>query len=59
MWIVLSEIINILRNLHKKNLGCPRKFCNRFMYIASSSGNSLLNLNLPFKVILMRFEVVF
>ena len=29
------------------------------MYIAPSSGEPLLNLNLPFKWILRRFEVVF
>ena len=29
------------------------------MYIAPASGHALLNLNLPFKLILMRFEVCF
>ena len=39
--------------------GCPWEFDNRFMYIAPSNGHSLLNINVPFKVILWRFEVVF
>ena len=34
-------------------------FYHRFVYIASSSDHSLLTLNLPFKVILRKFEVVF
>ena len=34
-------------------------FYHRFMFIAPSSDHSLLTLNLPFKVILRRFEVVF
>ena len=36
----------------------PWEFYHRFMYIAPSSDHSLLTLNLPFKVILRRFEVV-
>ena len=42
-------------------LGCPWKFYHRFMYIhvGPSSGRALLNLILPFKLILRRFEVVF
>ena len=44
-------------------LGCPRKFYHRvtgmYMYIAPSSGNISLNFNMPFKLILRRFEVVF
>ena len=51
LWIVLSETINILRNLKKENGGCPQEVYHRFMYQASSSDNSLLTLNLPFKVI--------
>ena len=56
MWIVLSETVH-LRNLPppKKKLtfsGCLREFYHRLMYIASSSGHSLLNLNVPFKVVL-------
>ena len=39
--------------------GCPRKFYHRFMYIAPSSGHELMNLDLHFKLILRRFEVVF
>ena len=62
LWIVLSETINILRNLHKKkrtySFGMPQEFYHRFMYIAPSSGEPLPNLNLPFKWILWRFEVV-
>ena len=43
LWIVLSETINILRNLHKANiLGMSRKFYQRFMYIAPSSGYALI-----------------
>ena len=49
LWIVLSQTINILIN---KILGCPQEFYHRFTYIAPSSGHSLLNLNVPFKVIL-------
>ena len=37
----------------------PQKNYHRFMYIAPSSDHALLNLNLPFKLILRRFEVVF
>ena len=39
--------------------GSPREFYHRFVCIAPSSDHSLLSLNLPFKVILWRFEVVF
>ena len=39
--------------------GCPRKFCQKVMYIAPSSGHISLNSNMPFKVILRRCEVVF
>ena len=39
--------------------GCPRKFSHRVMYIAPSSGHISLNINMPFKLILRRFEVVF
>ena len=37
--------------------GCPRKFGHRFMYIhvAPSSGHSLMNLNVHFKLTLRRF----
>ena len=38
-------------------LRCPRTFDPRFMYIGPSSGQPLLDLDLPFKWIL-RFEVV-
>ena len=41
-----------------KFLGCPRKFYHWFMHIAPSIGHLLMNLYLPFKVIL-RFEVIF
>ena len=55
MWIVLFENINILEKFaHKRR----REFYHRFMYIAPSSDHSMINLNLPFKVILRRFEVV-
>ena len=65
LWTVLSETINILRNLHKqKNFffflgGGPWKCYHRFMYIAPSSDHSLLVINLPFKLILRRFEFCF
>ena len=39
--------------------GCPPKFCHRVMYIAPSSGHISLNFNMPFKLILRSFEVVF
>ena len=39
--------------------GGGQEFYHRFMYIAPSSDSSLLTLNLLFKVILKRFEVVF
>ena len=45
--------------LKLKFLGYPKKFYHRFMYIAPSSGHALENINLPFKLILLRFEVVF
>ena len=61
LWIVFSETINILSKLHIKLtfLGCPRKFYHRVMYIAPSSGHISLNCNMPLKLILRRFEVVF
>ena len=40
-------------------LGCPRKFYHRVVYIAPSSGHESVNHNLPFELILRRFEVVF
>ena len=59
-WIVLSETIHILRKLKNiKFLGCSRKFYHRFMYIPPSSGEPLPSVNLPFKWIVRRFEVVF
>ena len=39
--------------------GCPQEFYHWVMYIALSSGHIFLNLNLPSKLILRRFEVVF
>ena len=62
LWIFLSETINFLRKLQSIKLtfsGCPRKFYHRVMYIAPSSGHIALNCNMPFKLILRRFEVVF
>ena len=68
LWIILSEIIKILRNLHPPKkikptqfLGCLQKYCHtcRFIYIAPSSNCSLVTLTLPFQVILRRFEVLF
>ena len=37
----------------------PPRIYHRFMYKAHTGDHSLLTLNLPFKVILRRFEVVF
>ena len=55
--------MNILRILKRKKVtfsGCPWEcYHYRFMYIAPSSSHSLLNLNVPFKLILRRFDVVF
>ena len=59
LWIILSETIDFLRKLHKTLLGCPRKFYHRVMYIAPSSGHISLYVNMPFTLILRRFEVVF
>ena len=59
---ILSEIINIMRKLKKKNLtflACPPKLYDRFMYIVPSSGEQLPNVKLPFTWILRRFEFVF
>ena len=39
--------------------GCPQKCYHRVMYTASSSCHKLVNLNLPFELILRMFEVVF
>ena len=54
-----ARTINILRKLHKTNIGMPPPiFKHRLMYITPSSGHELMNLDLPFKLILRRFEVV-
>ena len=45
--------------IKQKFSGCPWKFSHRVMYIAPSSGHISLNFNIPFKLFLMRFEVVF
>ena len=39
--------------------GLPREFSHRDMYIAPSSGHTSFNINMPFKLILRRCEVVF
>ena len=61
LWIILSETINILRKLHKTNIFRmpPKILPYSLMYIAPSSGHILLNLNIPFKFILGRFEFFF
>ena len=60
LWIILSETINILRNLHTlTKFRCHREFSHTLMYIAPSSGHSLITPKLSFKFILMKFEVVF
>ena len=60
---VLSEAINILRNLQQQKIGNPpppQNFAS-FMYIhiAPSIDHSLLNLNLSFKMVLRKIELVF
>ena len=62
LWIFLSETINFLRKLHKtKFFGMPPKILPFFQsYVAPYCGHISLNLiNMPFKLILRRFEVVF
>ena len=61
LWILLSETIHFLRKLHKTNIfGMPTKILyHRVMYRAPSSGHISLNFNMPLKLILRRFEVVF
>ena len=62
LWIVLSATINILKKKKATTTtksGFPQRFCHWFMYIAPSSGHSMMNQNFPFKLILRRFEVVF
>ena len=54
LWLIFWENCII-----PKFSGCPQNFYYRVMYRAPSSGHELLNLNLPFKFILSRFEVVF
>ena len=57
LWIFMSETINFLRKL--QFLGCLRKFYHRVMYRAPSSGQISLNFNIPIKLILRKFAVVF
>ena len=60
LWIVLSETINILRTLHKTNIfGMPSKILPSSYVLSPSSGHVSLNCNMPFELILRRFEVVF
>ena len=60
LWTILSETINILRNLPPLQIILGAKnVCHRCVYIAHSNDCSLLTLSLPFKVIHMKFEVVF
>ena len=60
LWIVLSETINNLRNLKKKRFRVAlQQIYHRVIYIVPSSGHSLVNLNIPFTLILRRFAVVF
>ena len=55
-----ETMINILRKLHKHFRDAPEIFTiPGLIYIAPSSGHGLMNLDLPFKLILRRFEVVF
>ena len=59
LWIFLSETIKFLRKLHRTNIfGMPRKFYHRLEYIAPSRGHISLNFNMPFKLILRRFEIL-
>ena len=57
LWIILSEIINILRKKRKKIFEIPLRIYHRFMFIAPCSDGSLLNLNVPFKLILQIFRL--
>ena len=56
LWIVLSESINISRNLHTKRYFFvpPWEFYPRFMLKVPSTDHSLLTLNMPFKMIVLK-----
>ena len=58
---VVYRVVRVLKALwiYLTFSGCPRKFYHRVMYIAPSSGHISLNFNVPFKLILRRFELVF
>ena len=56
-----NKNLNLIGFVHKvlmNSKSLVNHFYHRFMYIAPSSGEPLPNLNLPFKWILRRFEVV-
>ena len=65
MWILSWNLINIFKFQicppppKKKMGGHTQEFYHSFMYIAPSSGHSLLNLEVHFKLILRRFDVTF
>ena len=60
LWILCLKPSILWENCIKPTfLGCPRKFYHRVMYIAPSNGHISLNYNIPFKLVLRRFEVVF
>ena len=59
VWNLFWVICKKKKKKKKTFSECPQKFCHRFMYIAPSSGCYLLNRNMPFKLILRRFEIVF
>ena len=59
LWIVLSETIHIFRKLHKMATKIWPLIYVHVYTLAPSSGHILLNLYLPFKLNLTRFEVAF
>ena len=51
LWIILSETINILRNLQKKIFFTPQEFyhyVHSYIHVAPSSDHLLLKLTLSF-----------
>ena len=56
-WIILQEVKNLIMG-SLTCIGCDSPIRLK-AYIAHSSGRSLMNLNLPFKLSLRWFEVVF
>ena len=60
LWIFLSDTINFLRKLHKTiHFRDAPENSIIVMYIAPSSGHISLKFDMPFKLILRSFEIVF